>query len=118
MKTKFYTFDQNNSGGYFVKDETNGICETVIIEANDSKQALSILEALGDKVDGFWSYCSCCGERWSMWIDEDDAKDVPSIYDTPIEDYKKGMFRESAFVHYLDGTIKKVEFPEKENLIK
>ncbi len=26
IETKFYTFDQNNSGGYFVEDDEAGVC--------------------------------------------------------------------------------------------
>ena len=48
----FYTFDQNNSGGYFVTDDKHGVSEYVIIEADDSEAAISKLESIGSNVDG------------------------------------------------------------------
>lgn len=108
VKTKFYTFNQNNSGGYFVKDDKFGVCETVIVEAISPTDAWDRLEKIGDNVSGFMDFCSCCGERWSNWMDESDGKDVPEIYGTPVDVATKGLFRDKAFVHYMDGTI--VEF--------
>lgn len=110
IETKFYTFSQNNSGGYFVTDEKYGIGEYVIIEAISAVAAWNKLKDIGDNVSGFDSYCSCCGERWSSYIDEDDAKEVPSIWDTPVEEHVSSWMREKAFVHYFDNIIKKVEF--------
>lgn len=112
IKTKFWEFIQNNSGGYFVEDDENGVCESVIIEAQTSDEAWNRLEKVGDKVGGFWNYCGCCGERWSNWLDEDDGKDVPMHYDTPLEEAEKSMFRDRAFVHYYDGSIKEFKFKE------
>ena len=36
MSSKFYEFNQNNSGGFFDVDEN--VCHRVIIEANNPKQ--------------------------------------------------------------------------------
>lgn len=108
IKTKFWEFNQNNSKGYFVEDDENGVCEHVIIEAQTPDEAWSRLEKIGDKVDGFWDCCSCCGERWSKWFDKDDGKEVPMHCDIPLEEVEKNMFR--AFVHYYDGSIKEFKF--------
>lgn len=108
MKTQFYTFDQNNSGGYFVEDDKHGVCEYVIIEAESERDACNKFEAIGDKVDGFWNACPCCGDRWTTYMP--DHYDVPSLYSTPIENQTKGPFRQRAFVHYLDGTFKEFKF--------
>ena len=112
IKTKFWEFSQNNSGGYFVEDNENGVCETVIIEAQTSDEAWNRLEKVGDKVDGFWNYCDCCGERWSNWLDEEDGKDVLMHYNTPLKEVEKSMFTDRAFVHYYDGSIKEFKFKE------
>lgn len=114
IETKFYNFDQNNSGGYFVKSEEHGVCEMVIVEAQNYKEAYARLESIGEHVDGFNNYCSCCGERWSNWGDDEDGTEHPMIYDERIEVAKKGMFRETAFVHYYDKTFKKFELLEND----
>jgi len=109
VDTKFFTFNQNNSGGYFVTDDKAGICETVIIEAMDNDDAFNKLEKIGENVSGFDSSCSCCGERWSRpWTD--DADPEPMVYGEPIEKVTAGMFRKRAFVHYFDGSIKEFVF--------
>ena len=109
VNTKFYTFRQNNSGGYFVSDDTYGVSEIVIVEAINAKDAWNRLSDIGDNVSGFWEYCSCCGERWSNWLDDDDGKDIPMLYDTKIEEAKSSMFNKVAYVHYLDNTFKKFD---------
>lgn len=114
--TKFYTFSQNNSGGYFVVDENAGVAEYLIIEANDAKEANEKLSEIGKNVDGFWNYCECCGERWNLaWEDDDEGKPEPMIYGEPIANLTQEMFRHQTFVHYLDGTIKHHAFKQKEN---
>ena len=52
--------------------------------------------------------CPCCGDRWYR-VDESDGSDVPSIYGTPLENAQKSFFRDKCFVHYLNGTFKKIE---------
>ena len=41
IQTKFYEFNQNNSGGHFDVDEN--VCHRVIIEAMDEKHAVALL---------------------------------------------------------------------------
>ena len=113
LKTKFYHYDQNNSGGYFVRDKENGITTDVIIEASDNEESWAILREIGARVDGFWDYCSCCGERWYDYPGQ--GKDEPSIYGEPINIQTKGLFREECYVHYKDGTIKHHVFQDKDN---
>jgi hypothetical protein len=112
-ETKFYTFSQNNSGGYFIEDLENGVCEYVIVEAASPDDAKDRLYRIGAKTPNFHKYCSCCGERWQTWIDEEDGTPVPMIYDTPVEESESGMFREKAFVHYFDGTFKLIKLKAK-----
>lgn len=113
MEAKYYTFSQNNSGGYFVKDEEKGVCEYLIIQATSVKNAIEKMESIGDSVSGFWNYCDCCGERWSTWIDESDGYEEPMIYGEIVYDeMHKEMFRSMAPVHYLDGTFKNFKFQD------
>jgi len=113
MKNLFYTFSQNNSGGYFVEDNKRGVCEYVIVEAESALAAIQKLSVIGEDVDNFWSYCSCCGERWSDYMEDEDGKDVPSIYNEPVSTLNADSFRSRCFVHYADGTFKEFIFPEK-----
>lgn len=102
----FYTFNQNNSGGSFVRDEQAGICEVVIIEADSAQEANDIAETKGIYFDGCHSGydCPCCGDRWySKW--HDDGDEVPSIYGEPISESNGSMFRKDCFVHYKDGIL-------------
>ena len=112
-KTKFFHFDQNNSGGYFVRDDQYGICESVIIEAETAKKAFSQLEEIGENVPGMFTFCDCCGERWSDWLDDSEGTDDPMIYNTPIEKVEASTFRSKCFIHYVDGTFKEVVFKPK-----
>lgn len=81
MKTKFFTFNQNNSGGFFKYDKEKGITRIVIIEAINSNHAVSRAEEIGIYFDGVYneSDCQCCGDRWSKpW--SDDGTKVPEYY--------------------------------------
>ena len=103
VKTKFYTFSQNNSGGYFVQDEHAGVCEEVVVEAQSPEDAWSILHHIGENVSGFWEFCQCCGERWSEPWGDDGTESL-------VIDTKKTYFREKAFIHYYDGRIERIDF--------
>ena len=108
MKKRFFTFSQNNSGGYFVEDNEHGVCEYVIIEADNAEDAWNRLVEIGDKVDGFWVYCSCCGERWYPPYDNGDEE--PMIHGEPLSSVEAWIFRTGAFVHYADGSFKRFSF--------
>ena len=80
MNTKFYTFDQNNSGGSFDFDEEGGITHHVVIEAYSSKHANSISEEKGIYFYGCdeGRDCPCCGDRWYP-VYNCDGKVSPSV---------------------------------------
>lgn len=111
-ENKFYTYIQNNSGGYFVNDNKHGICETVIVQAGSARSAWKRLKSIGKDVEGFWDFCPCCGERWNDWMGATDGTKQPTYYGDPIEKAPSGFFRERCFVHYLDGTFKECKFKE------
>ena len=81
-KTKFYTCQQNNSGGFNCQD--NNVDKWVCVEAHNVEEAQSKFEEIFSE---YRDYCPCCGERWfDSMLDEDDAYDYPQIYG---EHYKK-----------------------------
>lgn len=59
VDTKFFMFNQNNSGGSFDVDEN--VCHRVVIEAIDGAHARSIFEPMIECQSGS---CPCCGDRW------------------------------------------------------
>lgn len=61
----FYEFDQNNSGGHFVTNDT--LCHRLFIEADSANEAISKAEELGCYWNGVDDGldCPCCGDRWS-----------------------------------------------------
>ena len=107
--SKFFTFNQNNSGGRFTYDESSGISEYVIIEAKNADQANDRAESIGLYFDGCSEEmdCPCCGDRWSrVWEGEGD--DFPSLYGEDVFKAKKDLYMEVVFVHYLNGEVVKV----------
>lgn len=91
--SKFYTFDQNNSGGSFKINAECGIGYNVVIEANSEEEALKRAEGIiyFDGVSNDMD-CECCGDRWSRYCDENEV--VPSNLE--------------GYVHYLDGRIEEI----------
>jgi hypothetical protein len=118
LNTKFYEYDQNNSGGSFHISEAEGIATYVIIEALNANHANTRAEDIGLYFDGCstGNDCSCCGDRWYRVYDDEDGSDIPSIYGEPLDTITKSHFRRCCFIHYLDGTFTKVEFKENTNL--
>lgn len=80
--SKFFTYDQNNSGGRFDVDDKGGIAEAVIIEADSADEANDRAEGLGlyfNGTDDGGPDCPCCGDRWYR-VSESDGTDEPKIY--------------------------------------
>lgn len=110
MKSKFYTFNQNNSGGSFDYDEQSGITHYVIVEARDLKDAVSRAEDIGIYFNGVYEGfdCDCCGDRWyEPYTDE--GSDEPEVYgEHPSKKKPSGFFKngqKEIAIHYLDGRI-------------
>jgi hypothetical protein len=78
----FYTFRQNNSGGYDIGPKV------VIIEADNCTEANSIA---CDKADVYFDGCdtgrdcNCCGDRWYP-VGENDSSESPEYYGVPIDE--------------------------------
>ena len=112
-KTKFFTYNQNNSGGSFHISKAEGICETVIIEANDANEANHIAESIGLYFNGCKNRidCDCCGDRWYKNYDIHGTK-TPEFFGEKIEDVVDSIYRKYCFIHYLNGDLKKYNFKE------
>lgn len=103
----FYLFEQNNSGGNFIYDESEGITKFVVIQALSADEANFKASQIGIYFSGGGD-CSCCGHRW-FECDPEDASEVANIYTTPVSSYEDKYKRikngYEIFVHYLDGHI-------------
>lgn len=101
---KWVSFNQNNSGGYYIQNED--VSALVCIQGKSLEQIKRKAESLFSGND---SYCECCGERWSTWVDEDDMMDEPYYYDTPLKDsfdeYGNGSY---ATLHFHNGEVRYV----------
>jgi hypothetical protein len=64
QEKKFYSFRQNNSGGFF-KELENGMFH-LIVEANSAQEANEIAQEQGVYFNGCEDGldCECCGDRW------------------------------------------------------
>ena len=107
----FYYFNQNNSGGSFRFDESEGITHHVVIEANNASDANKDAEEIGIYFNGCRTGrdCDCCGDRWCK-VSEYDGEEFPHVYGTSAQDFaNKKDFRgwmepgKEVCVHYKDG---------------
>lgn len=112
--TKFYTFTQNNTGGYHKIDKQSAIGHYVIVEAKNSDEANNIAIQIGLYFDGICEGldCSCCGDRWYRVFSEDGTL-KPMIYDKPAAEYKPLFEDALCYVHYLNGEIKEYTLNKK-----
>lgn len=107
MKTFFYCYRQNNSGGCFDLDDNRGIGETVWIEATSPEHANQRAEFIGIYFDGVnkGEDCDCCGDRWWPTCSLD-TNEIPMYYDTPIYETNNDYgFSTRSYVHMMDGRI-------------
>lgn len=100
----FYTYDQNNSGGGFVSNDS--VTYTVIIEAPSAGEADTKAEEIGIYFDdGYNVDCPCCGPRWGRTWD-DEGTETPTIYGKPVEEYNEMWAKPGqpyAYVYYANG---------------
>ena len=110
---KFFTYSQNNSGGFFDFDKNKGITAYVIIEAHDGDHADLRFKNIGGYFDGVSKNmdCDCCGDRWTPkadWAERGD--DVPSRYGAPVDLSKASTgwleTGQNIVIHYLNGDVR------------
>lgn len=108
----FYTYRQNNSGGYWTFKPKAGISHFVIIEANSTKNADERAEDIGLYFDGCddGRDCDCCGDRWSRAENYDETV-TPKIYDQ--EALPSSDDIANVYIHYLDGRIVQSRYKSK-----
>lgn len=106
---KWFLFEQNNSGGYFIDNDS--VCETVFIQARSAHEALNMAEFL---FEPYSEYCECCGPRWGYCVDDSDGTDVPMIYGVSIYESADGLFRKKCILHYADGCIERVKYKKEQ----
>lgn len=92
----FYTFQQNNSGGYYEVDDF--VAEVVIIEADSVEEANDIA---GGKGIFSYAYCSCCGDRFTPQY-----KGYASIKDA-LDPASWMRSDRQVRIHFKDGSVSK-----------
>lgn len=103
IETKFYTFSQNNSGGYFI--ENDDVATYLIIEAQSEEEAVSKMQNITAEYSDF---CICCGERWSDYA-IDSGTEKPLVFGKDVKkDNPVRSDSSSTIIHYYDGTKEKL----------
>lgn len=107
--TKFYQFDQNNSGGSHIVDDK--VCHRLFIEAESIDEAISKAEDLGCYWNGCETGddCPCCGDRWyHPWnhVDLDEMNTKWNGYEISqwLTEKKKGTVMSSVAIENLKST--------------
>lgn len=112
IKLKWFTYDQNNSGGDFVFNPAAGISAKVIVQARDCREANYRAERIGLYFGGSGD-CSCCGDRWYELYDTE-GFNLPWIYeDCSITEWMSSPYfmkwmgpdRPEVYVHQYDDTF-------------
>jgi hypothetical protein len=96
-ETRFFFYDQNNTGGSFDVDEN--VAEYVIIEAFDVEHANQRAQEIGIYFDGCAKGldCDCCGDRWyPPWDGEGYETE-----DEAMERVRVTAWRKEHRIHYL-----------------
>jgi hypothetical protein len=97
---KWYTTDQNNSGGYWIENED--VAHYVSVQAKNVAEAKEKFEHI---TAGYSQYCECCGERWSYdYLEESDGHKVPSYYNQPLNELKNVWNDTHVVFYFADGT--------------
>lgn len=102
---RFFTFRQNNSGGFLDIRPEDGIGSRVCIEAKDADAANAKAREIGI-LFGMIGSCECCGPRW-MEVDDFDGYPFPNKYGELLwgSDHRS----EPSFIHYSNGKVETVE---------
>ena len=91
----FYTFIQNNSGGFWIGPHF------VCVECDSLEEANQIAQSHGVYFDGVKNGkdCGCCGSRWerARWVDY--LTEEPTYYGSPLKEEKDYK------IVYKDGRI-------------
>jgi hypothetical protein len=97
-------------GGYFIENED--VYHHVAIQAVDVNHAIA---RAGEIFEDHSEYCDCCGERWSLWVEEEDGTKLPEIYGTVYTECQPSSYGEYIVLHYVDGTKETYKFGGENN---
>ena|SRR5690606_27994012 len=112
--SKFYEYDQTNSGGSF--DVDNKLCHRVYIEADDIEEANNIAEELGIYFNGCEKGldCDCCGDRWHepyehmefpiKWNEDTNFSDIEQYVSYVSNNYR--ATEPDSRIYYKNKTVK------------
>lgn len=100
LSLKYYTVNQNNSGGYYITN--NDVDKFVCVQAPNVEIAKDIFKRI---LEPYREFCPCCGERWDDdCLYEKDGCDVPNIYGQCYKDFKDNFWADGKIIiYYLDG---------------
>lgn len=112
QKLKWFTVDQNNSGGYWHENED--VAHYVSVQAYNAEEAKSKLNKI---TSGYMGYCECCGPRWWFCFDDSDGHDVPSYYNQPLNELKTVWSNTHVVLHFADGNRRYGKFT-KDGLVE
>lgn len=108
----FYTYRQNNPGGFTQRDPDLGITDIVIIEADNAQHADYRATNIGLYFNGVDRNidCDCCGNRWERKYtmfdgDESEGDDVPTYCGTEVITVGRHAKDIHGYIHYLDNRI-------------
>ena len=109
----WFYFIQNNSGGSFDHEESQGIGYGLFIEADSADEACVRAESIGLYFDGCDDGvdCDCCGDRWSRpWREKGDCE--PTMYGDKYRPINEGEAPELVwgiplYIHPVDGNFSK-----------
>ena len=108
----FYTYGQNNSGGYFMQDDN--VDQYICVEANSPSEADAIVTEI---VEDYHERCECCGPRWYIDASERDGQEVPSLYRQPITEREAGYGQDTVIIYYANGVREKYDVKKHESTI-
>lgn len=100
-ETKFYTYDQNNSGGNWAKGMPNYLIVEATSESDADRRAVDAGVYFNGVDEGY--DCECCGDRW---YSPEDGTDEPLVYGkhpSEIKPFLKGDL--AVRVIYIDGRV-------------
>ena len=107
MKTNFYLYTQNHSGGIVDRDEW--VQDYVIVEAKSEKKATKrMFDIISNSTNS--ESCECCGSRWWYWdieVIENTKKDQDLLAKANSLLAQNKFDKEQAvIIHFLNKKIK------------
>lgn len=105
----FCTFDQSNSGGYYIRNEDVDIF--VIIEGDTIDEIEEKSELIFEK---YSEYCPCCGKRWDTDISLEDLDEEPMVFDKPAKEFKDNFWNGNIIIYYKNGEKETIPIKRKD----